>query len=331
MQAIVVRRFGGPEVLGLEDMDDPIPGPEQVVVGVAAAGVNPVDTYIRSGTYGSREFPFIPGYDAAGIVLGRGPGPCPTRRAGWTPSIGERVFVCRSVTGTYATRCLCHGTQVYPLPERVSFEQGAAVFVPYATAWCGLQRAGARPGETVLVHGASGGVGLAAVQIARAMGMTVIGTASTEPGRALVLQQGAHHAIAHASAGGAEPIRQLTAGRGPDVILEMLANVNLAIDLDLIAPRGRIVVIGNRGEITINPRLSMTREASILGMSLHNATEHDLAEALAGIHAGLDDGRFTPVIGSVFPLADASRAQAQVIAHDGGSRGKIVLRVGGER
>jgi NADPH:quinone reductase len=317
MKAIRVHQFGGPEVLKLEDAPDPRPGPGQVVVGVRAAGVNPVDTYVRSGIYGPREFPFTPGSDGAGVVESVGPG---VKRL----KPGDRVYLAGSATGTYAEKALSSESQAQPLPENVSFAQGAAVYVPYATAYRALiNRARAEPPETVLVHGASGGVGVAATQIAAARGMTVIGTAGTERGRRLVLEQGARHALDHTAPHYLERLMDLTGGQGVDVILEMLANVNLAKDLTVLAKNGRVVVVGNRGTIEINPREAMKRDASILGMTLMNATEHELAGIHAALVAGMRNGTLRPVVGREFPLAEAAAAHEAVMAP--GSYGKIVL------
>ena len=174
MKAIRVHQFGDPEVMHLEELPDPRPGPGQVVVRVKAVGVNPVDTYIRTGTYTQPPLPYTPGLDAAGIVESAGEGVKQVRP-------GDRVYLAGSLSGTYAERALCETSHVQPLPQAVSFSQGAGVSVPYATAYRALfHRAKAVPGEVVLIHGASGGVGLAALQIARAAGLTVIGTTGTD-------------------------------------------------------------------------------------------------------------------------------------------------------
>ena len=241
MKAIRIYEFGPPEVMKLEEVPDLQPGPGQVVVRMHAVGVNPVETYIRSGIYPKPPTPYTPGADGAGIVEAIGEGV--TR-----VTVGDRVYTAGSVSGTYAEQTLCKESQVHPLPERASFAQGAAVNVPYATAYRALfQRAQASPGEVVFVHGASGGVGIAAVQLARAAGMSVIGTAGTEQGRRLVAEQGAHHVLNHRASGYLEQVLALTNGRGADVILEMLANVNLGNDLNVLAQSGRVVVIGNKG------------------------------------------------------------------------------------
>jgi NADPH2:quinone reductase len=317
MKAIVVREFGQPEVMKLEDVPEPVPGPGQVTIRVHAAGVNPVDTYIRAGAYARKpNLPYTPGTDIGGIVQAVGANVTRVRA-------GDRVYG-HAVIGGYADVALCEEWQAYPLPSRSSFQQGAAIGVPYATAWRALlMRAHARPGETILVHGASGGVGTAAVQIARACGMRVIGTAGTEEGLALVRTQGAHHVLNHRDADYLQQLPSLTGGRGVDVVLEMLANVNLDRDLDLLALHGRVVVVGNRGRIEIDPRKSMARDAAILGMTLFNATREHLEEIHAGIGAGLENGSLNPVIGKEFSLADAPKAHVAVM--ESGALGKIVL------
>jgi len=322
MKAILVRKTGGPEVLQLEDVPDPKAGPGQVVVRVRAAGVNPVDTYIRSGAYTRMPpLPYIPGADTAGIVEAVGEGVSRFKS-------GDRVYTVGGagglLTGAYAERLACDASQVYPLPANVSFSQGAAVGVPYATAYYGLfHKAHARPGETVLVHGASGGVGTAAVQIAVAHGMTVIGTAGSERGRKLVQEQGAHHVLDHTAPDYLDALATLTDGRGPDVILEMLANVNLAKDLNVVARFGRIIVIGNRGTIEINPRAAMMKDAAILGLALWNASAETIASIHAGLVAGLANGTLKPVVGQELPLREAARAHTAVL--EPGAYGKIVL------
>jgi NADPH2:quinone reductase len=318
MKAIRVHEFGGPEVMKLEEVPDLTAGPGQVVVSVKAAGVNPADTYMRTGTYAVKPaLPYTPGMDAAGTVLSVGEGADNVQ-------LGERVYVGGTLRGAYAEQTLCEAAQVHPLPARVSFAQGAGVNVPYATAYRALyQRAQGRPGETVLVHGASGGVGIAAVQMARAGGLNVIGTAGTEKGQRLVLEQGAHHVLDHRRSGYEEEIMTLTSGRGVALILEMLANVNLAKDLTLLALRGRVVVIGNRGSIEINPRATMQRDLSILGFALPNATKDDLVGIHAALVAGLENGTLSPIVGREMPLAEAPLAHQAVM--EPGAYGKIVL------
>lgn len=318
MMAIRVYQLGGPEVMRLEKVPDLRPDAGQVLVRVEAAGVNPVDTYIRSGAYPRQPgLPYTPGLDAAGVVEAVGDG------VGHRQP-GERVYVAGSLTGTYAEQVLCSEAQVHHLPARVSFAQGAAVGVPYGAAWYALfRRACAMPGEFVLVHGASGGVGTAAVQLARAAGMQVIGTAGTGEGRQLALEQGAHHVLDHYDPGHLEQIPSLTCEHGVDVVLEMLANVNLGRDLTILAKGGRIVVVGSRGKVEIDPRDAMVRNGSILGMSLFNADEEETRRMHAALVAGLENGTLHPVVGQELPLAEAPEAHDAVMAP--GSHGKIVL------
>ena len=322
MKAIRVHDYGGPQVLRLEDVPEPKAGPGQVVVRVKAVGVNPVDVSIRTGAYSKiLTLPYTPGSDAAGLVDAVGDGVTHVKP-------GDRVFITGttspSFTGAYAEVALSRAAQVHPLPDALTFAQGAAIYIPYGTAWRSLfQRANGRPGETVLVHGATGGVGVAAVQIARAHGFRVIGTGGTDAGRELVRRQGAHHVLDHKSPDYLEKLPALTDGRGVDIILEMASHLNLAKDLTVVAKGGRIVVIGCRGPIEIHPREAMMRDAAILGMHLSNPTESEAASIWAGVGAGLANGTLQPVVGREMPLRDAALAQQAVMEQS--AYGKIVL------
>jgi NADPH2:quinone reductase len=317
MKAMVVREFGGPDVMQLEEVHDPVAGPGQILIKVHAVGVNPVDTYIRSGVYARKpSLPYTPGSDVGGVVVATGDGVTRVKA-------GDRVYG-HGMAGGYAQLALAEEWQVYGLPDRVSFQQGAALGVPYGTAWRALFiRARARAGETVFVHGASGGVGIAAVQIARAHGLQVIGTAGTDEGLRLVRDQGAHHVLKHRDGDYLQSLMEFTGGRGVDVVLEMLANVNLDKDLDLIAFRGRIVVIGNRGRVEIDARKAMGKDGAILGMTLFNATREEFHEIHSGVVAGLGNGSLNPVIGRELPLVEAAAAHVAVM--EPGAFGKIVL------
>jgi NADPH2:quinone reductase len=317
MKAIVVREFGGPEVMKIEAVPQPSPSPGQVLIRVRAVGVNPVDTYIRSGTYARKpDLPYTPHADIAGVIEEVGSGVSKV-------TTGDQVYA-YMVNGGGAELALADEWQVQRLPDRSTFQQGAAIGVPYATAWRGLFfKAKAWPGETVLVHGASGGVGTAAVQIARAHGMQVIGTAGTEEGTRLVREQGAHYALNHHDPDYLQQIPAFTGGRGVDVVLEMLANVNLDRDLDVLAPGGRVVVIGNRGRVEIDPRKAMGKEGTILGMTLFNTTREEFQVIHASLVAGLENGTLNPVIGKELRLDQA--AQAHVAVMEPGAFGKIVL------
>lgn len=361
MKAIRIRAFGSPEVLKLEEVPDLTPGPGQILIRIRAAGVNPADTYVRSGQYANLPpLPYTPGMDGSGIIEAIGPSadsaapvsPAPRGSApssstsgtatphhlsahSHTPqpsplnpslSVGSRVYIARSLTGTYAEQTLCAPHQVLPLPDNISFAKGAGVFIPYGTAYRGLvQRANAKPGEWLLIHGASGSVGLAALQFGRAMGLRIIGTAGTPEGLDLIKRQGAHHVVNHNDPSNLDQIRAITnyPAAGVDVILEMLSNVNLEKDLGLLAMYGRIVVIGARGPIQITPRQMMSRDSSILGMSMHNATPAMLAEIHAATDAGLRSGNLDPIVAHELPLAEAAKSHELVMQP--GARGKIVL------
>ena len=317
MKAIRIHKFGGPDVLTQEEVPDPKPGTGEVVVKIKAAGVNPVDTYIRAGMYGDRAFPLTLGFDGAGTVVSIGSGVSLIQ-------VNDRVYLAGSLSGTYAELALCKASQVHPLPVKLSFEQGAAIGVPYATAYYALfNRGHAMPGETILIHGASGSVGTAAMQMARAQGLVIIGTAGSPKGRELVAQEGAHHVLDHSTSDYLDEVMKLTEGRGVPLILEMLANVNLGKDLKVLAPRGRVVVVGSRGSAQIDPRDTMSRNADIRGMSLMFATEPELAGVHAALVAGLENGTLRPVIAQKLALAQAARAHEEVLKP--GAHGKIVL------
>src|SRR5215470_7633428 len=291
MKAIRVHAFGGPEQLKLVEIPTSKPAAGQVLVRVHAAGVNPYDTYMRAGTYPVKPaLPYTPGSDAAGVVEAIGDGVKKFKS-------GDRVFTANTLTGAYAEYALATEDQVHALPEKISYAQGSGVYVPYGTAYHALHHeAHARASETLLVHGASGGVGTGAVQMAHAMGMTVFGTAGTPKGRDLVLREGAHQAFDHTKPGYTDEIMKATSGNGVDVILEMLANVNLSTDLKLLAKYGRVIIIGNRGEITINPRDLMGRRASARVLTLWVLKETEQKSVLAAISADLENDTLQPSV-----------------------------------
>ena len=323
MKAIRVSQFGGPEVLKLEEVPDPKPGAGQVVVRMRAIGVNPVETYMRAGTYPRKpQLPYTPGQDGAGTIEAIGPALDSKEPARW--KVGDRVYIAGSLSGAYAEQSLCDARLIFPLPAHVSFAQGAAVNIPYSTAFRALfHKAQARGGETVLIHGASGAVGSAAVQMARAAGLHVIGTVGSDRGRKLALDEGAHEVLDHKSDKHFDEALALTGGRGFDVIIEMLANVNLGRDLPILAPRGRVIVVGNRGSAEIDARHTMTRDSSIIGMSMWNASTEDVISIHAALVAGLENKTLRPIINQEILLAEAARAHKAVM--DSGAYGKIVL------
>jgi NADPH2:quinone reductase len=316
MKAIRVHEFGGPEKLQLEEIPTPSPGADEVLVRVHAIGVNPVETYIRSGSNPALKLPYTPGMDAVGVVEKVG--------ANVKARGGERVYTSSTISGAYAEFALCREGDVHPLPANLSFVQGAAINIPYATAYRALfQRGAARKGETVLIHGASGGVGVAATQLARNFGLRIIGTAGTDRGLKLVRDQGAHLVLDHHAPDYLEKAMVFTEGKGMDLIIEMLANVNLGKDLPLLAPSGRVVVVGSRGKVEIMPRDLMSREADVRGLMLFNASAAELKEIHSALHTAFESNALEPIIGKKLPLASATQAHVDVMSP--GAYGKIVL------
>ena len=317
MKAVIVREFGEPEVMKLEEAPMPEPTGSQVLVRIRAAGVNPVDTYLRSGLHAhAPNLPYTPGKDGAGIVETVGP-----ETTKFKP--GDRVYTAGSLTGTYAEYSLCREEDLGKLPENVTFEQGAGIWTPYATSYRALfQKAKAVAGETVLIHGASGAVGIAATQWAKSAGLNVIGTAGSDDGKKLVNDNGADGVFDHTNEDHLGDIREL-AGNGVDIIIEMLANINLERDFEALAMFGRIVVVGNRGSLQFTPRQAMTKDATIYGMSLYNSPQADRDEIHSAVYTGLRDGVLSPIVREKIPLDEAPRSHREVI--ESKALGKIVL------
>ncbi|XP_029929871.1 quinone oxidoreductase-like [Myripristis murdjan] len=320
MRAIRVSEFGPPSVLKLcSDVQVPKPGHRQVLIRVRACGVNPVETYIRAGTYSRKPtLPYTPGSDVAGVVEAVGEGVS-------TLKAGDRVFTTATESGGYAEFAIAASDSVHRLPDALDFTQGAAIGIPYFTAYRALfHKAHAKPGETVLIHGASGGVGVAACQLSRALGLKVLGTAGTPEGMKMVVSNGAHLAFNHREQGYTDKIMEATEGRGVDVIVEMLSNVNLSKDLQMLAYGGRVTVVGSRGSIEINPRDTMIKESSIMGVALFFATPEEKKECGAALYSGMEAGWLRPVVGRQYPLDMAAQAHHDIIECPGAT-GKMVL------
>jgi len=317
MKAIVVEAFGGPHVMQIREIAGPRPGPGDVLISVRSAGVNPVDTYIRAGAYPVLpELPYTPGMDAAGVVVETGADVTRFR-------VGDRVYH-TGRRGGYAELLAAAEDTVHPLPETISFSQGASIGVPAGAAWRAMfLRGKAKAGEIMLVHGASGAAGLTAVQLGAAAGLRVLGTAGTDKGLNLVASLGAEAVFSHQGSDYVDRIKEQTAGKGVDLILEMLANNNLENDLELLAPRGRVVIIGNRGRIEIDPRATMGKETDIRGMSLFAATQQESRQTHAALVGAMRAGFFKPVIAREFPLDQAPEAHRKVM--ESGNCGNLVL------
>jgi len=318
VKAIVVHEFGPPKVMKLEEVPTPKPTGTQVLIKVEAVGVNPVETYIRGGSYPSKpDLPYTPGKDAAGVVQAVGADVTKWKK-------GDRVYTANSITGTYAEFTLVDEIDLGRLPDNVSFEQGAGIWTPYATSYRALfQKAKAKAGETVLIHGASGAVGIASIQLAKNAGLKVFGTASSFEGTRLIANQGVDATFDHTADDHLAAVAEATGGRGVDVVIEMLANENLQDDFEALVMFGRIVVVGNRGSLDFNPRVIMGKDAVVYGMALYNSPQSDRDEIHAAIFDGLTKGFLDPVIRKTMPLADAPQAHHEIIEDK--AFGKIVL------
>lgn len=317
MQTIQVNVFGAPGVMQVIEKDLPVPGAGELLVRVEAIGVNPVETYIRAGTYPRLpELPYTPGGNVAGTIEKCGDG-------GSGLSAGDRVYSSATLSGAYAEFALCADQQVFKLPENISFSQGAAVGVPAATAYRALFiRGECIPGERLLIHGGSGSVGQAAIQLAKANGMQVVASAGSQEGCTLIEKLGAV-AVNHNTEGYEHTLDKAAGGAGFDLIIEMLAHQNLEKDLHLLAPGGRIVIVGSRGRIEIDPRLTMGKETDIRGLAVFNATHQETVRTHAALYAAMENNIYLPTVSKEMPLVDAP------IAHDlvmqDGNCGKIVL------
>lgn len=323
MNAIVVSEFGAENVLRYTQAPIPQPAAGQVRVKMHAVGVNPVETYIRAGSYAIKPaLPYTPGNDGAGVVDAVGEGVTGLQE-------GQRVFVAATLaqhnTGTYAEYTVCDADAVHGLPGNTSFEQGAGLGTPgLAAAHALFFRAGVKPGEVVLVHGGSGGVGTLAVQLARRAGAVVLGTAGNDTGLALVKKLGAHAVFNHRQEGYTDKIIAASGGNGPDIVVEMVANVNLAKDMQMLAKYGRVVIVGNHGTTEFDPRSAMGKDAAVLGMNVINMGQQQYRQAMYILSAAMETGLET-IIASTLPLRQAAKAHRDVAGKN--KNGKIILTV----
>lgn len=332
MKAIVVREPGGPEVLRLEDVPEPAPGPGEVLIEVYAAGVNFADTLRRRGGYGSAfDGPFIPGSEVAGVVAARGPGV-------YAPPEGERVMTLVPAGG-YAQFVTAPAEVVLPIPENLDEVEGAAVPLQGVTAYHVLKTQGRlREGETVLIHAAAGGVGTFAVQLARALGAgRIIATASSTAKLDLARTLGADFTVDYTKVDFVERVRELTGGVGADVIVDSVGGDVTAKNLRCLAPYGRLVVYGAAGGLPpeIDPRALSRQNQTVAGFLLGAAsgfTQGMMKDRPVLMHRAATDifgylltGRIRPIIGHELPLSEA--AEAHRLLESRSSVGKIVLTV----
>lgn len=320
MKAMRSHEHGDVDVLKLETVEQPNINDDQLLVAVKAAGVNPVDTYIRAGINNyTANFPHTPGMDGAGEIAAVG-----KNVLGFT--VGDRVYFNRNLTGSAAEFTVCDPNNCFPLSDAVSFEEGAGIGVPYTTAHRALfGRAQAKAGEKILIHGATGAVGIACVQLAKAAGLTVIASAGTEEGAKLLAAQGADAVIRHDADGHLAPYSNMDDGF--NIIIEMLANVNLDMDLKALTRQGRVVVVGNRGTVEINPRDLMARDAQVMGMAVMNMTPAEHQQTAKAMYPLFAAGLLKPVVRKVYALEELPQAHLDVLKS--GALGNLVVKVVG--
>jgi len=320
MRAAVVKVFGPSENIHFEGKY-PLPKLDsegKVLIRVKAAGVNPVDTYIRSGKHVALpSLPYIPGREGAGIV---------EKICGNSVRIkeGDRVWFTMPLTGSCAEFAIAPTDFIFPLPPNISFEQGATLGIAYITAYRALfTKARAQPGESIFIHGVSGGVGLAVVQLAKAHGLTIYGSAGTEHGSELAKSNGVQAVYNHREGNYVEKIMKDHPG-GFNIIVEMLANENLASDLTLVAKQGRIVIVGSRGSIEFEPRAIMQKEASVIGVTQTSSSIKEYQEMGEHLNKLLVQGLVCPLVEKTYSLDKVGEAHDDVIKNKG-ARGKLVI------
>jgi NADPH:quinone reductase-like Zn-dependent oxidoreductase len=322
MKAVRIHEYGGPDVLVYEDVATPTPGPAQVLVRLRAAAVNPIDAAVRSDAFPTpRRPPKILGSDGAGVVETVG-----ADVHDLAP--GDEVFFTGlgvGSEGSYAEYALIAPVQAVRKPAGASFEEAAALGLAFSTAWYGLvRRAELQAGETVLVQGAAGGVGSAAVQLAHAHGARVLAVVGSNDDARRVRELGADETVNRHEADVTAEVRRLTGEHGVDVVLELVVSTNLAADLDMIVRGGRIACIGAGPTPTVDVPTgkAIGIDAALLFGSSSNAGRAGVAEALTDVARLVETGELRPVVGRVLPLARAREAHELLAGHH---FGKIVL------
>jgi NADPH:quinone reductase len=318
MHAIQVQELGGPEVLKLVDVEDPSPGPDEVLVEIAAAGINFIEVYHRTGLY-PMPLPFVPGSEGAGRVVAVGSEVTSVR-------VGDRV-ASGVFTGSYAQYALAPAEQVVPIPESLSDEQVAAALLQGVTAhYLVYDSYRVQAGDTVLVHAAAGGVGLLLTQLATKLGARVIGTVSTPEKEKLARDAGAAHVIGYANV--VEDVRRLTDGQGVPAVYDSVGKDTFDASLDCLRPRGVLVLFGQSSGLV--PPFNLSRLA--LGGSLYVtrptlahfvATREELLRRAGDVLGRVADGSLTVHIGHRYPLAEAATAHEDLQARR--TTGKLLL------
>ena len=318
MKAVQVREHGGPEVLTVTEVQQPEPGPGQVLIEVAAAGVNFIDVYHRTGLY-PQKLPLVPGGEGAGRVVAVG--------SGVDPELVGRRVVTSSLAGGYAEHALAPADRVVPVPEALSDEVAAAVFLQgltahYLTHDCYPVRAG----DTVLVHAAAGGVGLLLTQLATKLGARVIGTVSTPEKEKLARAAGAAYVLGYDNI--AEEVRALTDGAGVPAVYDGVGQATFEASLASLRPRGILVLYGQSsgpvppfdlGRLSTLGSLSITRPT----LAHFVTTPEELSRRASDVFGRVADGTLTVHIGGRYPLAEAGRAHEDLQARR--TTGKLLL------
>jgi NADPH2:quinone reductase len=322
MKAIVATRWGEPSELEYAEVPDPAPGAGQVLIDVRAIGCNFPDILMVQGKYQVKPpLPFSPGHEIAGVVRAVGAGVTRVRP-------GERVIASLE-WGGYAERAVAAAERVYTIPDAMPFDQAAAFFVVYQTGYCALvQRAALQPGEWLLVHGAAGGVGLAAVQLGKTLGARVIATAGTPEKLEVARQSGADVLIDYRTEDWVERVKAVTGGEGADVIYDPVGGDVFDGSTKCLAFEGRLLTIGFAGGRI--PTLAINRvllkNISVVGVHWGyyqrrgSPLVHEWTHALLKLYA---DGRIRPVIYRAYPLREAGTALGALASRE--SYGKVVL------
>ncbi len=325
MRVIDVEQPGGPEMLTVTDRPDPVPGPGELLIRVAAAGVNRADLLQREGHYPPPPgVPTWPGLEVSGTVAGRGPGVDPTS---WPDGLAVAALL---GGGGYAEQVTVPVGQVLPVPTGVDLVAAGGLPEAVATAWTNLVDSGHLvAGETLLVQGGSGGVGSIAVQLAAALGVRVLTTAGGAERAARCRELGADVVIDHRTQDVVAAVLDATEGRGVDVVLDVLGGGGLASNVEVLATGGRLVVIGTqRGSTgTLDLMRLMAKRAYVTGSTLRARTTQQKSQVIADVSAHvwplIAEGRIAPVVHATLPLDQA--AEAHRLMDSGAVFGKVLL------
>jgi NADPH2:quinone reductase len=321
MRAVQITKLEGPAAVEVAELPEPTPSAGQVLIEVHAAGVTWPDLLMTRGAYQMKPaLPFVPGSEVAGIVR--------AAPDGGAHRVGSRVAAFPGIGG-FQELVAVHAQAVFALPERMSFAAGAALPMNYLTVQFALGRRGRlRAGETVLVHGAAGGVGSAGVQLAKALGARVIAVVSSDAKRRIAEQAGADEVIL--ADGFLAAAKELTSGRGVDVVLDPVGGDRFTDSLRSLAPEGRLLVVGfTGGEIpTVKVNRLLLNNVEVVGVGLGAFMMHEpalLQNEWAKLVPHLEAGRLDPPLGATYPLEEAGRALAEMESRQ--AIGKTVLRV----